>query len=81
MEEMKSFEMFQAFEEVTDEKCVLRTRRKPISCRWRDINRGDSERVEVRDQTERDRQLLRKSTTIGTCALLDKQSCNTVKSG
>ena len=29
-------------------QCVLRTGRKPVSCRWRDINKGDSERVEVR---------------------------------
>ena len=49
MEEMKCYEKFQAFEEVTDETCV-RTGRKPISCRWRDINRGDSERVEVRSR-------------------------------
>ena len=33
-----------------DETCVLRTGRKPISCRWRDINKGDSERVEVRSR-------------------------------
>ena len=50
MEEMKWYEKFQAFEEVTDETCVLRTGRKPISCRWRDINKGDSERVEVRSR-------------------------------
>ena len=29
---------------------MLRTGRKPISCRWRDINKGDSERVEVRSR-------------------------------
>ena len=46
-EEMKWHEKFQAFEEVTDETCVLRTGRKPISFRWRDVNKGDSERVEV----------------------------------
>ena len=50
MEEMKRCEKFQAFEEVTDETCVLRTGRKPISCRWRDINKSDSERVEVRSR-------------------------------
>ena len=33
MEEMKWYEKFQASEEVTDETCALRTRRKPISCR------------------------------------------------
>ena len=50
MEEMKLYEKFQAFEEVTDETCVWRTGRKPISCRWRDINKCDSERVEVRSR-------------------------------
>ena len=29
--------------EVTDVTCVMRTGRKPIPCRWRDINNGDSE--------------------------------------
>ena len=33
MDEMKWYEKLQAFEEVTDETCVLRTGRKPISCR------------------------------------------------
>ena len=50
MEEMKWNEKFQAFDEVPDETCVLRTGRKPISCRWRDINKGVSERVEVRSR-------------------------------
>ena len=50
MEEMKWYEKFQAYEEVTVETCVLRTGRKRISCRWRDINKGDSERVEVRSR-------------------------------
>ena len=48
MEEMKWHEKFNAFEDVTDEICVSRTGRKPISCRWRDINKGDNEHVEVR---------------------------------
>ena len=83
MEEMKWCEKFQAFEEVTDEKCVLRTGRKPIFSRWRDINEGDNERVEVRSRLvpREIKQILRSNTTIGTCALLDNQSCNTVKSG
>ena len=50
MEEMKWYEKYPAFDEVTGETCVLRTGRKPISCRWRDINKGDSERVEVRSR-------------------------------
>ena len=50
MEEMKWYEKFQAFEEVTDETCVLRTGRQPISCRWRVISKGDNERVEVRSR-------------------------------
>ena len=29
--------------EVTDVTCMMRTGRKPISCRWRDIHNGDSE--------------------------------------
>ena len=32
-------------------RCVSRTGRKPICCRWRDINKGDSERVEVRSRS------------------------------
>ena len=50
MEEMKRYERIQACDEVPDETCVLRTGRKPISCRWRDINKGDSERMEVRNR-------------------------------
>ena len=50
MEEITWYDKFQAFDEVPDETCVLRTGRKPISCRWRDINKGDSERVEVRNR-------------------------------
>ena len=44
------YEKFNLFEEVTDETCVSRTGRKPISCRWRDINKGDNESVEVRSR-------------------------------
>ena len=29
---------------------MTRTGRKPISCRWKDINKGDDERVEVRSR-------------------------------
>ena len=47
---MAWYEKFKAYEEVTDETCVSRTGRKPISCRWRDINKRDNERVEVRSQ-------------------------------
>ena len=49
-EEMAWCEFFRDYEEVTDETCVSRTGRKPIYCRWRDINKGDSERVEVRSR-------------------------------
>ena len=48
-EEMAWYEKFKAFE-VTDETCVSRTGRKPISLRWRAINEGDNERVEVRSR-------------------------------
>ena len=50
MEAMKWYEKFNAFEEVTDETCASRTGHKPSSCRWKDINKGDSERVEVRSR-------------------------------
>ena len=49
-EEMAWYDKFKAYEEVTDETCVSRAGLKPISCRWRDINKGDSERVEVRSR-------------------------------
>ena len=43
-------------------KLVLtRTGRKPISCRWKDINEGDSERVEVRSRLVA-REIKQKST-------------------
>ena len=45
-EEMAWYEKFEAYEEVTDETCVPRSGRKPISCRWRNIIKGGSERVE-----------------------------------
>ena len=45
MYDMKWYEKILTFEEVPDERCVLRTEREPISCRWRDIDRGDCERV------------------------------------
>ena len=48
--EMAWYETFKANEEVTDGTCVSRTGRKPISCRWRDINKGGRERVEVRSR-------------------------------
>ena len=48
MEEMSCDDKFEAYEEVTNG--TMRARRKPISCRWRDINKGDSERVELRSR-------------------------------
>ena len=51
MEDIKWYEKFKASEEVTDETCVMRTGRKPISCRWKDINKGEDERVEVRSRS------------------------------
>ena len=83
MEEMTWYEKLQAFEKVTDETCVLRRGRKPISCPWRDINKGDSGRVEVRSRlvareiTQKGTDSHLKNTTIGTRALRDKQSCLT----
>ena len=44
-------------------QCVLRTGRKPVSCRWRDINTGDSERVEVRSRSIA-REIKQKGTDI-----------------
>ena len=49
-EEMAWYEKFNAHEEVTDETCLSRSGRKPISCRWRDIDNGGHERVEVRSR-------------------------------
>ena len=49
-EEMAWYEKFKAFVEVTDDTCVSLTGRKPLSCRWRDINKRDNERVEVRSR-------------------------------
>ena len=47
-EEMAWCNKFETYEEATDETCLPRTDRKPISCRRKVINKGDSERVEVR---------------------------------
>ena len=60
-EEMAWYEKFKAYEEVTDESCVSRAGLKPIFCRWRDINTGDCERVEVRS-----RLVARETKQIGT---------------
>ena len=46
----KRYDKFEAHEEVTDETCLSRTGRKPISCRWKDINKGGNEHVEVRSR-------------------------------
>ena len=50
MEEMSWCDKFTAYEDVTDETCMMRTGRKPISCRWRLINKRDSKPVEVRSR-------------------------------
>ena len=85
---MAWYEKFKAYEEVTDETFVSRTGRKPISCRWRDINKRDNERVEVRSQLgarvikqKGDRQQLRRSTTVSTSTQRDKQSRDAIKDG
>ena len=87
-EEMAWYEKFKAHEEVTDETCVSRTGRKPISCRWRDINKGDNERVEVRSRLvareikrKEDRQPLHRKTTVSTRTLRDKKSRDIVENG
>ena len=49
-EEMEWYDMFGAYGEVTDETCVSRTGRKPISCRWKDTNKGGNERVDSRSR-------------------------------
>ena len=49
-EEMAWYEKFKAFVELTDDTCVSLTGRKPLSCRWRDINKRDNERAEVRSR-------------------------------
>ena len=58
---MAWYEKFTAYEGVTDETCVPRARRKPSFCRQRDINKGVSERVEVRS-----RLVARETKQIGT---------------
>ena len=47
-EEVARYDKCEAYEEVTDETCVSRTGRRRISCRWKDINKGNHDRVEVR---------------------------------
>ena len=47
-EEMAWYENFKAHEEVKNETCASRAGCKPISCQWRDTNKGDNECVEVR---------------------------------
>ena len=47
-EEMTWCDTFEAHEDVAVESCFSRTGRKPISCQWKDINKGDAERVAVR---------------------------------
>ena len=49
-EEMSWYDKFEAYEEMTDETRLSRTGRKPTSCRWKNINKDDSERVEVRSR-------------------------------
>ena len=49
-EDMAWYEKFKAHEDVTDKTCVSKTGRKAISCRWRDINKGDTVRVEKRNR-------------------------------
>ena len=74
------YDMFEAHEEVTDETCLPRTGRKPISCRWKDINKGGNEHVEVRSrligreikQNGAD-SYFRRSSTVGARALRDQQ--------
>ena len=49
-EEKAWYDKCEAHEKVTDKTCVSRTGRKRISCRCRDINKGDSGHVEVRNR-------------------------------
>ena len=67
----------------TDETCLSRTGRMPISCRWQNINNGNKDRVEVRSrliareikQVGTDKQL-RRSITMGTRTMRDQQGCD-----
>ena len=45
VEQLAWYDKFEAYEEVTDETCMSRTRCKPISCRWKDMNKDDVCRV------------------------------------
>ena len=49
-DEMAWYDKFEAFQKVMDESCLSRTGRKPISGRWKDMNKGDCGRVEVRSR-------------------------------
>ena len=49
-EEMAWYDKFEACQEVTEKTCMSIAGRKPISRRWKGINKGNSERVEVRSR-------------------------------
>ena len=51
-ENLRTLEELRAVQqELTDETCMTRTGRKPISCRWKDIIKCDNERVELRSRS------------------------------
>ena len=52
-EEMVGYDKFEAHEEVRDETCLSRTGGKPISCRCKDVNKGDHERVDGAESAHR----------------------------
>ena len=62
-EDVAWYDKFEAYEKVTDKTCLSRTGRTPVSCRWKDINKDDNERVEVRS-----RMIVEKSNRKGATA-------------
>ena len=49
-EEMAWYHKFEACAEVTEKTCQSTAGRKPISCRWKGIDKGGSDHVEVRSR-------------------------------
>ena len=47
-EELAEYDRFEVYEEVDDEKCWRHTGERPISTRWRIVNKGDRESPDIR---------------------------------
>ena len=49
-DELAFFKSWEAFRECGDDECMRVARRRPISRRWKDINKGDADNVNVRSR-------------------------------